>query len=48
MDENPVDLVALKLRVNGRHPDTVPQNYVLTTVPPQVLQTLPELMEDLE
>jgi hypothetical protein len=44
MDENPVDPVALKLRVNGRYPDTVP----LTTVPPQVLQTLPQLTEDLE
>lgn len=44
MDENPVDPVALKLTVNGRYPDTVP----LTTVPPQVLQTLPELTEDLE
>jgi hypothetical protein len=44
MDENPVDPVALKLTVNGRYPDTVP----LTTVPPQVLQTLPQLAEDLE
>ena len=44
MDENPVDPVALKLTVNGRYPDTVP----LTTVPPQVLQTLPKLTEDLE
>ena len=44
MDENPVDPVALKLTVNGRYPDTVP----LTTVPPQVLQTLPQLTEDLE
>lgn len=44
MDENPVDPVALKLTVNGRYPDTVP----LTTIPPQVLQTLPELTEDLE
>jgi len=43
-DENPVDPVALKLTVNGRYPDTVP----LTTVPPQVLQTLPKLSEDLE
>jgi hypothetical protein len=41
MDENPV---GLELTVNGRYPDTVP----LTTVPPQVLQTLPELSEDLE
>jgi hypothetical protein len=44
MDENPVDPVALRLTVNGRYPDTVP----LTTVPPQVLQTLPKLTEDLE
>jgi hypothetical protein len=44
MDENPVDPVALKLAVNGRYPDTVP----LTTIPPQVLQTLPKLTEDLE
>jgi hypothetical protein len=44
MDENPVDPVQLKLRVNGRYPDTVP----LTTIPPQVLQTLPKLSEDLE
>lgn len=33
-----------KLTVNARYPDTVP----LTTVPPQVLQTLPKLTEDLE
>ncbi len=44
MDENPVDPVALKLTVNGRYPDTVP----VTTIPPQVLQTLPKLTEDLE
>jgi len=44
MDENPVDPVALKLAVNGRYPDTLP----LTTIPPQVLQTLPQLTEDLE
>ena len=44
MDENPVDPVALELTVNGRYPDTVP----LTSVPPQVLQTLPKLHEDLE
>ena len=44
MDENPVDPVQLKLSVNGRYPDTVP----LTTIPPQVLQTLPKLHEDLE
>jgi hypothetical protein len=40
-DENPVDM---KLTVNGRYPDTVP----LSTVPPQVLQNLPTLNEDLE
>jgi hypothetical protein len=44
MDENPVDPVALGCAVNGRYPDTVP----LTTIPPQVLQTLPKLTEDLE
>jgi hypothetical protein len=44
MDENPVDPVALRIGVNGRYPDTVP----LTSVPPQVLQTLPALTEDLE
>jgi hypothetical protein len=44
MDENPVDPVALKLTVNGRYPDAVP----LTSIPPQVLQTLPKLGEDLE
>jgi len=44
MDENPVDAAAMKLTVNGRYPDDVP----LTTVPPQVLQTLPKLTEDLE
>jgi len=44
MDENPVDPVSLKLTVNGRYPDTVP----LTSIPPQVLQTLPKLSEDLE
>jgi hypothetical protein len=42
--EAPVDPVALKLTVNGRYPDTVP----LSSVPPQVLQTLPKLTEDLE
>lgn len=41
MDENPV---AVKLTVNGRYPDAVP----ISTVPPQVLQTLPKLTEDLE
>jgi hypothetical protein len=44
MDENRVDAVALKLKVNGRYPDTVP----LASIPPQVLQTLPKLSEDLE
>ncbi|MCA1559992.1 MAG: DUF1236 domain-containing protein [Acidobacteria bacterium] len=44
MDENPVDPAALKITVNSRYPDTVP----LTSVPPQVLQTLPKLSEDLE
>jgi hypothetical protein len=44
MDENPVDPVALKLTVNSRYPDVVP----LASVPPQVLQTLPKLTEDLE
>jgi hypothetical protein len=41
MDENPVGIT---LAVNGRYPDTVP----LSTVPPQVLQTLPKLSEDME
>ena len=41
MDENPV---SVKLVVNGRYPDAVP----ISTVPPQVLQTLPKLTEDLE
>jgi hypothetical protein len=44
MDENPVDPDTLNLTVNSRYPDTVP----LTTVPPQVLQGMPELTEDLE
>ena len=44
MDENPVTPAAMKLRVNVRYPDSVP----LTSVPPQVLQTLPKLTEDLE
>ena len=42
--ETPVDPVALRPTVNGRYPDAVP----LSTVPPQVLQTLPKLTEDLE
>jgi hypothetical protein len=41
MDENPV---GLRLRVNDRYPDTVP----LSTVPPEVLQTLPKLNEEME
>lgn len=41
MDENPGPL---KLTVNSRYPDTVP----LSTVPPQVLQGLPTLPEELE
>jgi hypothetical protein len=44
MDENPVDPTKLKLTVNARYPDSVP----LASVPPQVLQTLPKLSEDLE
>jgi hypothetical protein len=41
MDENPTDV---RIGVNARYPDTVP----ISTMPPQVLQTLPELTEDLE
>ena len=41
MDENPV---GVKLSVNGRYPDTVP----ISSVPPQVLQTLPRLTDGLE
>jgi hypothetical protein len=41
MDENPA---GIKLTVNGRYPDTVP----LSTIPPEVLQTLPQLSEDME
>ncbi len=44
MDENPVDLASYKLAVNARYPDAVP----VSTVPPDVLQTLPKLSEDLE
>lgn len=44
MDENQAKPSVVKLVVNGRYPDTVP----LATVPPQVLQTLPKLTEDLE
>ena len=34
----------VKLRVNARYPDEVP----VSTMPPQVLQALPKLPEDLE
>jgi hypothetical protein len=44
MDESQAPPSAAKLVVNSRYPDTVP----LTTIPPQVLQTLPKLTEDLE
>jgi hypothetical protein len=44
LGEVPADPVALRLTVNSRYPDSVP----LSTVPPQVLQTLPKLTEDLE
>jgi hypothetical protein len=44
MDENPANPVALNVTINSRYPDTVP----LTTIPPQVLQALPELTQDLE
>ncbi len=44
MDEGQAAPSAAKLTVNSRYPDTVP----LTSVPPQVLQTLPKLTEDLE
>jgi hypothetical protein len=40
-DENPVDA---KIAVNGRYPDAVP----LSTMPPEVLQALPELPDDME
>jgi hypothetical protein len=40
-DENPGPI---RLRVNGRYPDTVP----LSTMPPQVLASLPKLPEELE
>jgi hypothetical protein len=35
---------SVKLRVNGRYPDEVP----ISTVPPQVLEALPKLPEELE
>jgi hypothetical protein len=41
MDENPVDVT---ITVNGRYPDNVP----VSTIPPEVLQTLPKLTEDME
>jgi hypothetical protein len=41
LDENPV---GMKLSVNMRYPDDVP----ISTVPPEVLQTLPRLSEDME
>jgi hypothetical protein len=41
LDENPV---GMKVAVNMRYPDTVP----ISTVPPEVLQTLPRLSEDME
>lgn len=41
LDENPV---GMKVTVNGRYPDTVP----ISTMPPEVLQTLPRLSEDME
>ena len=41
MDENPGPI---RLRVNGRYPDTVP----LTTMPPKVLAALPKLPSSLE
>lgn len=44
MDENPLDPSAFRLSVNRRYPDSVP----LTSVPADVLQTLPKLTEDLE
>ncbi|HXG56353.1 MAG TPA: hypothetical protein VNJ03_13330 [Vicinamibacterales bacterium] len=41
LDETPV---GVQLAVNGRYPDTVP----MSTIPPQVLQTLPKLAEEME
>ena len=43
MDENPTK-AKVPLRANARYPDTVP----ISTVPPEVLQTLPKLSEDME
>ena len=42
MEENPGEVV--KLVVNGRYPDTIP----LSSVPPQILQALPPLPQELE
>jgi hypothetical protein len=44
MDEDPLTAAELKRTVNAPYPDTVP----LSTIPPQVLQTLPNLTEKLE
>lgn len=44
MDEAQASPSAAKVAVNARYPDSVP----LASVPPQVLQTLPQLSEDLE
>ena len=41
LDENPA---GMKLTVNMRYPDNVP----VSTMPPEVLQTLPKLQEDME
>jgi hypothetical protein len=41
LDDNPGPI---QLMVNGRYPDEVP----LSTVPPQVLSSLPKLPEELE
>ena len=41
LDEQPTNV---KLSVNARYPDTVP----VSTVPPDILQALPKLTEDLE
>lgn len=42
MDENPVGQIAIS--VNQRYPDTVP----ISTMPPDVLEKLPKMPEDLE
>lgn len=41
LDENPV---GMKLTVNARYPDSVP----VSSMPPEILQTLPKLSEDME